>query len=74
MAADLCTCPLTKTEKNDKKTQAQKNKKAKKSEDKSADKVAEQVQQGDVMYPSDLLLSDEELMENKYPFCGLTEV
>jgi hypothetical protein len=67
MAADLCTCPL---EKSIRKTQTQKEKKAKKSrasEATSADGDSEEV-----IYPTDLLLSEEELMENKYPCCGNT--
>jgi hypothetical protein len=63
MAADLCTCSITKT-------QIQKNKKAK-----SSPQLKEkESEQGDyVMYPTDILLTDEELMENKYPHCGNTE-
>ena len=69
-AADLCTCPL---EKSIRKTQVQKEKKAKKS---GASNVRESKtaggEQEDVIYPVDLLLNEEELMENKYPCCGST--
>ncbi len=57
VSADLCTCPQTKTE----------TKKAKKS--KPAASKTSNSDAPDVMFPCDIILTDEELMENKYPLC-----
>jgi len=69
MAADLCTCPDKKKAPAKTKTQSIKDKKAKQSQE----AVSNTIPDTDVMFPSDLLLTDEELMENKYPYCGHTE-
>jgi DNA polymerase III epsilon subunit-like protein len=57
VSADLCTCPQTKTE-------IKNSKKSKPSASKTSSSDAP-----DVMFPCDIILSDEELMENKYPLC-----
>ena len=57
VSADLCTCPLTKTE-------VRQAKKSKSAAGKTSDSNA-----ADVMFPCDVILTDVELMENKYPLC-----
>ena len=57
-AAELFTCPLQHKSRD----HAEKDKKSKKSKSSEA-----------VMFPTDILLSNVELMENKFPRCGRTE-